>query len=116
VPTTGAYDFRPALAAVNGVIQDELAIGKGEWAYIDRTLDFADIGRGRVLMIYLNCPDCGHLMTVYRKRGETEAKGHRIDAAGNISPSVLHTWKVDGVEQCGFHTSPTRLLGFVDLR
>jgi hypothetical protein len=55
-------------------------------------------------------------MTLYRKRGEGEAKGHTIDAGGNVSPSVLHTWKSNGVEQCGFHTMPTRLQGFVDKR
>jgi hypothetical protein len=119
MPTTGSYEFKVAPAAVDGLIQDENHIGKGEWAWIDRTAEFENAGvkdTCRWLMIYARCPDCGFLCTVYRKRGAGEAKGHDIDATGNISPSVLHTWQVDGVEQCGFHTQPTKLLGFVDRR
>mgnify|MGYP003578845527 CR=1 FL=1 len=67
-------------------------------------------------MIYACCPDCGHAMTLYRKRGDFEPKGHDIDASGNISPSVLHSWTMNGAEQCGFHTMPTKLLGFMEKR
>lgn len=119
MPTTGAYEFKPAAAAVKGVVEDENLIQKGEWAWIDRTADYEGSGAkeaGRRLMIYARCPDCGELSTLYRRRGAGEPKGHDIDGAGNITPSVQHTWQVNGVEQCGFHTQPTRLLGFVDLR
>lgn len=119
MPTAGAYEFKRAAASADGLVSDEKAIQKGEWAWIDRTADYLAAGvkeTCRWLMIYARCPDCGFLCTLYRKRGPGEAKGHDIDSQGNISPSVLHTWPVDGVEQCGFHTSPTRLLGFVDRR
>lgn len=119
MPTEGSYAFRPAVRAINGVVKSELGIEKGEWAWIDRTADYESAGVKEVcrwLMIYACCPDCGQLMTLYRRRGQGEAKGHDIDAAGNISPSVLHTWQANGMEQCGFHTQPTKLLGFVDLR
>lgn len=119
MPTTGAYEFKLASIAKDGLVEDERAhlIPRGEWAWIDRTAEFAALGEpGRFLMIYAMCPDCGELMTLYRKRGEGEAASHKIDSDGNLYPSVLHTWQVAGVEQCGFHTQPTRLLGFVDLR
>lgn len=119
MPTTGSYEFKLAPAAIDGLIEDENQIQKGEWAWIDRTADYEAGGVKEIcrwLMIYARCPDCGFFATLYRKRGEGEAKGHDIDSAGNISPSVLHTWQMDGIEQCGFHTQPTKLLGFVDLR
>lgn len=119
MPTTGAYDFKLAAKAKEGVIDDAYDLEPGEWAWIDRTTDYEEAGvkfKDRWLMIYAGCPDCKQPMTLYRRRSQGEAKGHDIDAKGNIRPSVLHTWPVNGVEQCGFHTQPTRLLGFVDLR
>jgi hypothetical protein len=119
MPKSGAYEFRLASIAKDGLVADENAhlIPPGEWAWIDRTAEFASLGKfERFLMIYAMCPDCGQLMTLYRKRGEGEPEGHKIDSEGNVHPSVLHTWKMNGVEQCGFHTQPTKLLGFVDLR
>lgn len=119
MPTTGAYEFKLAPKAVSGVVKDENDIAVGEWAWIDRTADYEAGGvkeSCRWLMIYARCPDCKELCTLYRRRGAGEVKGHDIDKNGNVSPSVLHTWQVNGVEQCGFHTMPTRLLGFVDLR
>lgn len=119
MPTTGAYEFKLATIAKGGLVVDEDVhlIPRGEWAWIDRTAEFEAAGiPGKCLMIYAMCPDCGQLMTLYRKRGEGQAAGHKIDSQGNVHPSVLHTWNIAGVEQCGFHTQPTRLLGFVDLR
>lgn len=112
MPTTGAYEFRIARAAKDGLVENENLILKGEWTWIDRGED----GEPRWLLVYMRCPDCGHLITLWRKRGEGEAEGHQIDAQGNISPSVLHSYPVNGVEQCGFHTQPTKLLDFVDKR
>jgi hypothetical protein len=146
MPTTGSYSFNLAPAAVGGVVQHEDQIPVGCWAWIDRTADYEASGvKGAVrwLMIYARCPDCTYLSTLYRRRsvaepvghdigkdgngnpsalhtwqvdGATEPVGHDIDKGGNVNPSVLHTWQVDGVEQCGFHTQPTRLLDFMDLR
>lgn len=113
MPTEGKYEFRLAAAAVDGVIQDAIDLQPGEWAWIDRT---ADVGMPGWLMIYACCPDCKQPLTLYRRRGAGEMAGHDIDAQGNISPSVLHSWPVNGVEQCGFHTQPTKLLGFKDKR
>ncbi len=110
MPTSGSYEFRLAQIAVNGFVPDELAhtMKGGEWAWIDR----GEFG----LMIYAMCPDCNQLATLFRKRGDSEAQGHSIDSLGNINPSVLHSYKEAGVEKCGFHTQPTRLMGFVDKR
>jgi len=120
MPTSGAYEFKLAASAKGGLIEDELAIKPGEWAWIDRTQLYEAGGvreeNCRWLMIYACCPDCKQLMTLYRRRAATEPQGHSIDAQGNLHPSVGHSWRVAGVEQCGFHTMPTRLLGFIDLR
>lgn len=119
MPTTGSYQFKLAVASKDGLVEDGHLLQKGEWAWVDRTADYEAGGvkeTCRWLMIYACCPDCGNALTLYRKRGVKEPVGHDIDAAGNVSPSVLHTWQVNGVEQCGFHTQPTKLLGFVDLR
>jgi hypothetical protein len=119
MPTSGSYAFKLAAKAKGGLIEDPMDLERGEWAWIDRTADFEAAGikeKVRWLMIYACCPDCGQPMTLYRKRGQGEVKGHNISPAGDISPSVLHSWPVNGVEQCGFHTQPTKLLGFVDLR
>lgn len=113
MPTSGPYEFRLAAKAVGGLIEDALDLGRGEWAWIDRS---GDVGQPGWLMIYACCPDCGEPLTLYRRRGESEPAGHSIDAQGNVHPSVLHSYIVGGVEQCGFHTMPTRLLGFVDRR
>ena len=106
MPTTGAYVFRKAAASdLHGRLGDENQIGRGEWAWIDRTT----VGR-RWLSIYLRCPDCGILATLWRSFGD-HSSGHAIDAKGNIHPSVgcPHT-------PCGFHTMPTMLENFRDLR
>jgi hypothetical protein len=118
MPTAGSYEFKLAAAAKDGFIPDSNIdlMKPGEWAWIDRSAEFADLADSYFLMIYARCPDCGQLMTLYRKRGESEPQGHKIDPHGNVSPSVLHTWQVSGVEQCGFHTIPTRLQGFIDKR
>ena len=121
MPTQGSYQFKLAPKAVDGVIKDENDIMPGEWAWIDRTADYEGPdykGKVRWLMIYACCPDCKLPLTLYRRRGEGEGKGHDIDAQGNVSPSVLHSFMFGDppVEQCGFHTYPTKLLGFVDLR
>lgn len=119
MPTTGYYEFKLAAEAKGGVIEDECDMLPGEWAWIDRTTDYEGPdykGKVRWLMIYACCPDCKLPLTLYRRRGDGEPKGHDIDSQGNISPSVLHSWVCEGVEKCGFHTMPTKLLGFVDLR
>lgn len=103
--TIGPYDYRLSPAAIDGVVQDENVIGPGEWAWLDRR----PVER-RWLSIYVRCPDCGFLGTLWRSYGD-DVHGHQVDAQGNISPSVgcPHA-------PCGFHTQPTRLLGFVDRR
>jgi len=121
MPVNGPYDFKRAVKAdARGVVQKDEDIGVGEWAWIDRTLDWSDGDvehKKRVLMIYLRDPDCKTLCTVWRKFGD-EVHGHDLDAAGNISPSVLHQWPYGDPpqERCGFHSMPTKLLDFVDLR
>lgn len=108
--TNGPFDFKLSLKAVEGVIDDELGMFPGEWAWKRQG------GAGdEFLAVYCCCPDCGLLMTIWRRFG-TDAKGHTIDAAGNVSPSILHNYPVDGKNACGFHSIPTRLIGFVDLR
>lgn len=119
MPTSGSYNFKLSAKAKDGLIEDPIDLERGEWAWIDRTTDYEAVGikeSCRWLMIYAGCPDCGQPMTLYRRRGAGEAKGHDIDGQGNIRPSVLHSFPVNGVEQCGFHTQPTKLLGFMDLR
>lgn len=120
MPTVGPYSFKLSSIAVDGFVPDERVheMARGEWAWIDRTEDLKKMGidGGRFLMIYACCPDCNNPLTLYRKRGEKEPQGHAIDKDGNVHPSVLHTWQINDVEQCGFHTQPTTLLGFVDKR
>lgn len=110
MPTTGAYEFKLSPKAVDGLIGDVLGIFRGEWAWHRK-----NVNGDEFLAIYCCCPDCGLPMTIWRRFG-SEVTGHTIDGAGNISPSVLHSYKVRGVEKCGFHTIPTKLLEFVDLR
>lgn len=107
MPTTGAYEFRLAAKAVNGMVPDDHLewIEDGEWAWIDKK----DGPEGWLLMH--RCPDCHEFGTLWAYN-----RGHKIDAEGNITPSVAHSWKYAGVERCGFHTQPTTLLGFIDLR
>jgi hypothetical protein len=121
MPTTGAYSFkRAAKANSKGVVADEKDIAVGEWAWICRTVDWEDAGEKKekhYLLIYLRDPDCCELATLWRRFG-TEIHGHDIDSQGNVHPSVLHNWPYGDppVERCGFHTQPTKLLDFVDLR
>jgi len=105
MPTAGAYEFKLASKAVNLQVPNEHLeyIGSGEWAWVNHP----DIG----LMLIVGCPDCEHPATLWRM-----GKGHHIAPDGNVSPSVFHSYMVAGKEACGFHTQPTRLLGFVDLR
>lgn len=107
MPTSGAYEFRLARKAVDHQVPgDHLEyIENGEWAWVKL------VDQGWCCMN--RCPDCHHLATLWQN-----GKGHTIDAAGNISPSVLHRWPYgpNQEEQCGFHTQPTWLLNFVDLR
>lgn len=119
MPTSGAYEFKLSVSSKGGFVEDGTDLKPGEWAWVDRTDVYEANGiaeKRRWLVIYACCPDCGHLMTLYRRRDATEPKGHSIDREGNLNPSVGHSYKVAGVEQCGFHTMPTRLLGFVDYR
>lgn len=109
MPTTGAYEFKLTVKAKEGVIDDENLIDRGCWAWIDRTTK-----ERRWLSIYLRCPDCGILATLWRSFGD-KSHGHQIDAQGNISPSVGCPHVIDG-KPCGFHTQPTRLISFVDRR
>ena len=117
MPTSGAYEFRRAAKADgSGLVVDENDIAVGEWAWIKK-LPGGGQAAG-VLLLYLRDPDCKELCTLwYRLDGDTQ-RGHTIDAQGNVSPSILHTWKYGDppVERCGFHTSPTKLLDFVDKR
>lgn len=115
MPTTGAYEFKLATASQNGVVVDENTIERGEWAWIDRTQEWTSVenqaaGKRRWLMIYCRCPDCGILATVWRLQSPP-GHTHEIAADGTLSPSVQCPHA-----PCGFHTQPTKLLGFVDLR
>jgi hypothetical protein len=107
MPTTGAYEFKLAAQAVDFKISEDriYLIEKGEWAWIDLRIDT----HGWLLMF--RCPDCGETGALWQ-----DGRGHTIDSDGNVTPSVLHSWTYAGVERCGFHTQPTKLLGFVDLR
>jgi hypothetical protein len=104
---TGAYEFRLAAKAVNGEVPGnglylhEL-VEPGEWAWIN----LRSVG-GNGWDLIIRCPDCGCFGTLWRID-----RGHDIDAQGNISPSVLETCQ----HNCGFHTMPTKLLGFMDKR
>lgn len=109
---SGAYEFKLAVAAKDALIEDEARILPGEWAWVEMETTASG---GHYRAIYARCPDCLELMTLWRSFGNDQ-KGHTIDGAGNVHPSVLHSWPVNGVEQCGFHTMPTRLLGFIDRR
>lgn len=110
MPTEGAYEFKLSPKAIGGLVEEELGMFPGEWAWHRQK-----VNEDEFLAIYCCCPDCGLLMTLWRRFG-MDVKGHTIDADGNISPSVLHSYVVEGVEKCGFHTQPTKLLGFIDLR
>lgn len=107
--TTGSYEFKPATVAKNGFVVDALDLKPGEWAWYRIPSDH------EFLAIYAGCPDCKLPMTFWRRFGQ-DSRGHAISPAGDVSPSVLHTYLVDGQEKCGFHTQPTKLIGFVDLR
>lgn len=115
MPTTGAYEFKLCGHAQGGVVDDENLIARGEWSWIDRTQEWGahDLlpgGKRRWLMVYARCPDCGLLSTLWRI-GSPPGHSHEIDCQGNLSPSVQCSH--DG---CLFHTQPTRLLNFQDLR
>ncbi len=110
MPTTGAYSFKLSPKAVAGLVEDELAMFPGEWGWHRQ-----DVADQKFLAIYCCCPDCGLLMTIWR-RFDKDVVGHQVDGQGNIHPSVLHSYVVLGVEKCGFHTQPTKLLDFIDLR
>lgn len=106
MPTSGAYEFRLAARAVDTCIpRDHIEwFEPGEWAWVKM-----DAPEGWLLMH--RCPDCKEMGTLW-----AYGKGHRIDPDGSIHPSVLHGYRIAGVEQCGFHTQPTRLLNFVEKR
>lgn len=113
--TTGAFEFKLSPAAKGGVVEDENVIGRGKWAWIDRTQEWGSIDpqttvRRRWLMVYARCLDCGLLCTLWRI-GQRPGHNHEIDCQGNLSPSVECPH-----EGCKFHTQPTRLLNFIDLR
>jgi hypothetical protein len=121
MPTTGSYSFRRAAkAGPDGVVADENDIAVGEWAWIQFEIECDEGGlktTKKYLLIYLRDPDCKTLCTLWRRFGEVSV-GHDIDGQGNVSPSVLHNWPYGDppTERCGFHTQPTKLLGFVDKR
>lgn len=114
--TSGSYEFKLApAAAADGLIVDENQIARGEWAWIDRTREFTSAGEEpagsrRWLMIYCRCPDCGFLSTVWRLQSPP-GHSHEVDGNGVVTPSVQCPH-----DPCGFHTAPTRLLGFIDRR
>lgn len=110
MPTTGAYEFRRAAKSVNGVVTNENDIAVGEWAWLDRG---AEEEPQRRYILLIRDPDCQMEGTLW-----FQGKGHTIDTQGNVSPSILHSWKYGDppIEKCGFHTQPTKLLEFVDLR
>lgn len=114
--TIGAYEFKPANAdaLIVGDVTSPDMLPPGTWAWVDRTEEQGEL----LLCIYMTCPDCKGLASLGHKRGDKPWTGHSIDAQGNIHPSVAHSWKYGDppVEQCGFHTQPTKLLGFKDRR
>lgn len=118
MPINGPYDFkRAAKAAPNGLIIDENDIDVGEWAWVDYTDRVASEVGKKYLLILIRDPDCKTPATVWRRFGD-EVHGHDIDSQGNVKPSILHNWRYGDppVERCGFHSYPTRLLDFVDIR
>lgn len=107
MPTSGAYTFQRSKAAdPQGFVADALELAPGEWAWYQN---------GDFLAVYAGCPDCKQPMTLWR-RYQRDVKGHTLDAQGNVHPSILHSFVVNGRETCGFHTMPTRLADFVDHR
>lgn len=105
MPTTGPYEFHLAPKAVNAVVSDNPdLIDCGEWSWVDRTSDYG-------WLLIARCPDCGGMITLW-----SHDRGHNIDDQGNVTPSVLHSYKVDMKERCGFHTMPTKLLDFREVR
>jgi hypothetical protein len=115
VPTTGYYEFKRAAKAVNGLIADENEIEVGEWAWVDYSLRVG--GGGKYLLMLIRDPDCKTLSTLWRGFKD-QVYGHNIAASGIVSPSILHNWPFGDPpkELCGFHTQPTKLLDFIDLR
>ena len=111
MPTSGSYEFKLSEKAKNGIVEDATFLLPGEWGW-----DLRVIEGSRYLMLVARCPDCKHPMTLYRQFSDKPPEGHGIDASGVVTPSVLHKYPVDGVETCGFHTQPTKLLDFVDVR
>lgn len=110
MPTSGAYEFKLAAKAEGGLAPDANVIERGEWAWVE-----SRSGERFWRTIYARCPDCGEFATLWQSYGD-KTQGHDIDAAGNVTPSVLHSWIYQGVEKCGFHTFPTKLVGFVERR
>lgn len=108
MPTTGSYSFERAEKSTNGEIKREDYIARGEWAWVDRTQDFGD--GSRHFMVYCRCPDCGLLATVWRV-GSPPGESHELSADGILTPSVQCPHGA-----CGFHTQPTKLLDFIDIR
>jgi hypothetical protein len=113
--TTGAYVFQLAPGSKGGVILDENVISRGAWAWIDRTHEWEATatecaGFRRWLMIYARCPDCGNLSTLWRL-GSPPGHTHEVSSDGLVTPSVQCPHAM-----CTFHTQPTRLDGFKDLR
>lgn len=119
MPVNGPYQFkRAAKADAQGVIADENEIGVDEWAWFRISIQSnKPAAEMQHLMLLIRDPDCKELATIWRRFG-TDAKGHQIDGQGNVHPSILHTWPYGEppVERCGFHSIPTRLLDFVDVR
>lgn len=111
MPTTGSYEFKLSEKAENGLVENATVLQPGEWGW-SRHAPKGD----QHLMLIACCPDCKHLMTIFRQFADNPPDGHTIDANGMVKPSILHKYPVDGVETCGFHSSPTKLLSFVDLR
>lgn len=108
---SGPYEFKLSIVAKGGLVQEAVEIEPGAWAWYK----VETAGQPTYLGLYACCPDCCLPMTLWRRFGD-QVHGHQIDAQGNIHPSVAHTYKVDGVDKCGFHTQPTKLLDFIDLR
>jgi len=99
---SGYYEMKLSPLAVSGVVpSDHLEwIGKGEWAWV------STVDHGWILIH--RCPDCDCMGTLWQN-----GTGHNIDASGNVTPSVKMTCMHP---ECDFHTMPTKLLGFVDIR
>lgn len=106
MPVNGPYEFRLSTSAKAGLVEDAVNIEPGAWAW------YKNDG---FLAVFACCPDCKQPMTLWRRFG-ADTHGHQLDSRGNLHPSVLHSFPVNGVETCGFHSMPTRLLDFVDLR